>query len=247
MRHEQTRGYRLCEYQPVSVEIHHIELHHPVFLRTKLTRNPDSRQRRVLLVKSLHVVSQDVYVPRVALAASRIIRGHVTGLLLEEYPDFVAKQDCETRRIVLGLEPQLLVPIDRRLNVANQKDRRRVAQLRAIRGLRALYGIWHCDELITSKEFAGSESRLFLPRINDPDTTMIEIGGIAGCNCRMSRTGDRREHGIELRDRTTRRVSGGDDLCKSTRCVLIERENPVYEFLVENLLDAGDQSGPARA
>ena len=38
------RRYRLCEDQPVSVKIHHVELHHSVILPAKATGNLDSRQ-----------------------------------------------------------------------------------------------------------------------------------------------------------------------------------------------------------
>ena len=41
---------RLCEHQPVSVQIHDVELRHAVLLRAKLTRYLHSRNRQGLFV-----------------------------------------------------------------------------------------------------------------------------------------------------------------------------------------------------
>jgi hypothetical protein len=54
--------YRLCEHQPAS--IYRVELHRSEFLRTKLTRYLHSGHRRVLLVQRLHIIRNDVDVPR---------------------------------------------------------------------------------------------------------------------------------------------------------------------------------------
>src|ERR1041384_2247900 len=94
--------HRLGEHQAVSVQIHDVELQHPVLLRTELTRYFHSRQRRVLRMQCFHVVGEDVHVPRLALAPPRIIRRQVPRLLLQEYLDLIATQDRETRRIILG-------------------------------------------------------------------------------------------------------------------------------------------------
>ena len=69
---ELLRRYRLCEHQSVSVQIHDVELDHPVILRTKLTRNLQPRQCRVLFIQCLYIVGDDVKVPCVALPPPRI-------------------------------------------------------------------------------------------------------------------------------------------------------------------------------
>ena len=65
--------YRLCEDQPVSVEIHHAELHHAVILPAKPAGYLDSRHRRVLLVQRFHIVSDDIHVPRLTFGPPRIV------------------------------------------------------------------------------------------------------------------------------------------------------------------------------
>jgi len=53
---ELLRCYRLGERQSMPVQIHHVELDHPVLLPTKLTRNLHSRQRRALFLQRLDIV-----------------------------------------------------------------------------------------------------------------------------------------------------------------------------------------------
>src|SRR5262249_41495580 len=80
----------LRESQPVSIQIDHIELHHPVLLAAEWTCDPYSRQRRVFRIQPLHVIGDDVDVPRLALPPTRIIGGNVSLQLLNEYLDVVA-------------------------------------------------------------------------------------------------------------------------------------------------------------
>jgi len=67
----------LCEHEPVSVQINHVELHHAVFLRRQRARYFDTRPPRKLLVERLHIVGDDVDVPGVAFTAARIVRSDV--------------------------------------------------------------------------------------------------------------------------------------------------------------------------
>src|ERR1051326_7297853 len=60
MRAQLLRRRRLREHQPVAVQVDHVELQHPVFLRAELTPDLHSRQPRVFLVQRLHVVGNDV-------------------------------------------------------------------------------------------------------------------------------------------------------------------------------------------
>src|SRR5262245_10633849 len=82
--------HRLCEHEAVSVQIYYVELHHPVILGAKRTRYLHSRRGGILLVQRVHIVRDDVNVPRMALAPARIIRSRVSRLLLQEYLNLVA-------------------------------------------------------------------------------------------------------------------------------------------------------------
>ena len=77
-----------------------------------------------------------------ALKPPGIVWRGVPRLLLQEYLDVITGEDREAGRIVLGLEPEPLVPLHRRLDVADE-EHRRVAKLRATRCLRALFCVRH--------------------------------------------------------------------------------------------------------
>src|SRR5262249_24098507 len=70
----------------------------------------------------LDVVSDNVHVPGATLPSPRVFRLHISRLQLQEYFDVIATQNGKSRRIVFGVEPELLVPLHRRLDVADQKD-----------------------------------------------------------------------------------------------------------------------------
>src|ERR1043165_8769732 len=59
-----------------------------------------------LRVQSFHVIGDDVHVPGMTFAPSRILRRHIPRLLLKEYLDAIATQYRKSRRIVVTFEPE---------------------------------------------------------------------------------------------------------------------------------------------
>src|SRR5690242_14259387 len=143
LRRSLLRRYRLSEHKPVSVQIHDVEVHHAVLLSAELTRDFQARQGGILLIERFHIVCDDVNVPGVALASPRIVRRRIALLLLQEDLNLVTAENRKTRGIVLGLEPEPLVPLHRRLDIADQKHCRRVVQFRPSSSLRGMFFARH--------------------------------------------------------------------------------------------------------
>lgn len=104
-------------------------------------RNADSFRKRKC----------DSYERNRQLSTSQIVWCHVPGLLLQEYLNVIAPEDGEARWIVLGLEPEPLVPFHGWLDIADQKHCCRVAQPCATYWLRPLVYFCHWQERSTTR------------------------------------------------------------------------------------------------